>query len=152
MENHHYLRLIIYAFLPVILFILGMIFAPILLMCLSRVDRERYSLCRSYFQRVILMTGIGTYVVYPAMMLVFFQSIHCVDIAGQERLWANADISCETDDFKKLYWAVSIPAITIWIGLAPFLSLLCQVRSFDRYWKAPDNMAGEITMDTHYHS
>lgn len=74
--------------------------------------------------------GVCMFLIYPSVLLVLFQSIHCVDSFAQldsgdfydvkaSRLWANPEIMCESDRFDKYYKAVSIPAIIAWLFVLP---------------------------------
>lgn len=133
-EDWHYMRVLGYACLPFATLLLSVVLTPFLLCCRSKHERASHPLFLSFFQRVVVTTGVCLYLVYPSIILVLFQSIHCVEIAGQDVLWANPQITCYDEKYNFYFWVVTIPAIVAWIIILPFLWLSLKIHGFNKFW------------------
>lgn len=86
------------------------------------------------------------------MMLTYLQSVHCVEISGQDRLWSNLEVLCSGDRYETYFYAVSLPCLVIWMGLAPLIWLLSQITSFATIWSARTNPKREHARETYLNS
>ena len=133
-EDWHYMRLLGYACLPFSLLLFSILITPFLLCCRSKHEKSSHPMILSFFQRVVATTGICLYLVYPTIILVLFQSLHCVDIGGETVLWANPQITCYDEQYNFFFWVVTIPAIAAWLIILPLLWVSLKIHGFRKFW------------------
>ena len=138
--------------MPMGIFVVSLVIAILLLLCRTKEDKEKYTGFRGYFQRVYLVASISLYVTYPAMMLVYLQSVHCVEMEGVQRLWSNPEVTCSGDRYENYFYAVSVPSIVIWMGLAPLIWILSQTTSFLQIWTARSTRQREHARESYLYT
>jgi len=81
--------------------------------------------------RIAILSGIMLYIIYPMIISLLFQSVHCFtslsDVHTNDtpvsRLRIYPNIECEGDKYTYYFYGVFIPAIIVYVFLIPISAL-----------------------------